>query len=145
MKKEWKQPIAVVEQFEPSEYIASCYDSDSGNVFTAYCDARAIFGESLYLIEETTGDGVLQGNAENHDTVLGTMVSSCTYSETFTSTDSFRKGYVVENSNIHGSSDNFVIDDLDKVREVFIWDGADNDTHAFMASGSASGWAFNMS
>lgn len=89
-KKVWENPLTMVQQFVPNEYVAACGDENKVYLFT--CDAgwTGLTGSEVY----TNGSDGEMGTSD--DVLLGTY-GKCGKTHEASTTDDFESGYLVKN------------------------------------------------
>lgn len=113
-KRVWENPLTMVQQFVPNEYVAACGDSGTTYLFT--CDAGGGRIGSVYL--ETNGRPGLQTGRGGDQYLSG--YEACGTKHEADSDDEFLDGYYVT-TGWFGQQ---------KVTPVIVWRGPhNNNTH----------------
>ena len=132
MKKEWINPLTIVQKFVANEYIAAC--GDSNKVYKFECDAR---GGALYYYPNS--DGTIDGeyNGSDESSLLGYLYSPCGEQHEASSTDDFYDGYV-EYTDTEWNG--FIPTHTTKRINVIVWRGPNNNNGHATKNLDMSSW-----
>ena len=120
-KKAWENPLTMVQQFVPNEYVAACGDTNNEYVFQ--CDAMGgIFGTVFYSDGDDKFEPVLTGILGG-DKYMGTGYHACGEKHVTQTGDEFIEGWYVTGWDA-------VTGQGDIAKKVIIWRGPDgNNIH----------------
>lgn len=111
-KRVWENPLTMVQQFVPNEYVAAC--GDENKVYKFKCDAPVgLIQGWVYL--ETNGVPGLQRLSLNPDTFLGGPYHPCGETHEAPVTDDFKLGYYCKD-----------LESIFDPEQVIVWGGPDN-------------------
>lgn len=123
MKKEWINPITIVQKFAANEYVAAC--GDSGTVYKFTCDAGGGVSGSVY--EETNG---IEGFQKEWEWI---QTGEYKYQGYWQKPDDYRSSYHACGTTHEADSDSGFINGYyvvgDKVTPVIIWTANNTNTH----------------
>lgn len=112
----WKQPLALVQKFEPNEYVAGCGDVDITYWFE--CNAGSSISGMNTVYEETNGvDGLQTGRGG--DKRRSSTYYACNERHKVREGETFLNGYVVVDRGWFGA----------ETLPVLIWTEGGTNTH----------------